>query len=218
MHAAPVPVRPRPTRAPLAGEVLVLLAHPALARSRVIRPIAAALNALPGVTVHDLYEAWPDLQVDVAEEQARVAGHGALVWLHPVYWYSTPALLKEWQDEVLTFNWAYGPEGTALRGKRFGSVVSTGGRAEAYHPDGINRFPLRDLLRPAEATAHLCGLRYTPPFAVQGTHRLSDDAIAAAAAGAVRYVSLLRDGALDAVEFGPSELANAAVAAAGGAA
>jgi glutathione-regulated potassium-efflux system ancillary protein KefG len=197
----------------MAGEVLVLLAHPALHRSRVNARVAAALRALPGVTVHDLYDAYPDLHIDIPAEQARVAGHGALVWLHPVYWYSTPAILKEWQDEVLAFNWAYGPDGGALRGKRFGSVVSTGGRAEAYAPAGLNRYPLRDLLRPAEATAHLCGLRYTPPFAIQGTHRLADAEIQHHAAQAARYVEALRDGTLDGHDFGPSSLANGAISA-----
>ncbi|MBL8614273.1 MAG: NAD(P)H-dependent oxidoreductase [Deltaproteobacteria bacterium] len=212
MHTAPARTRPR--RAPLEGDVLVLLAHPAIARSRVIRPIAGALAAMPGVTVHDLYDAWPDFVVDAGEEQARLVGHAALIWLHPVYWYSTPALLKEWQDEVLTYNWAYGPEGRALRGKHFGSVVSTGGPTEAYQPEGSNRFPLRELLRPTEATAHLCGLRYAPPFAVQGTYRLSDAAISAAAIDAARYVAMVRAGALDGDGFGPTDLANAAVAAA----
>ncbi|MEM7391049.1 MAG: hypothetical protein AAF492_01775 [Verrucomicrobiota bacterium] len=35
---------------------LVLLAHPALHRSRVNRPLAARAEAASGVTLHDLYE------------------------------------------------------------------------------------------------------------------------------------------------------------------
>lgn len=196
-----------------ARRVLVLLAHPMLERSRVNRVLATTAEKVPGVFVHDLYEAYPSMDLDVKREQQLLTEHDVVVFQHPFYWYSTPAILKEWQDEVLAFNWAYGPDGGALRGKRFGSVVSTGGRAEAYAPAGLNRYPLRDLLRPAEATAHLCGLRYTPPFAIQGTHRLADAEIQHHAAQAARYVEALRDGTLDGHDFGPSSLANGAISA-----
>jgi len=41
-----------------------------------------------------------------------------IVFHHPFYWYSSPAILKEWQDLVLEYGFAYGHEGTALRGKK----------------------------------------------------------------------------------------------------
>jgi glutathione-regulated potassium-efflux system ancillary protein KefG len=39
--------------------------------------------------------------------------------MHLLYWYSTPAILKEWQDLVLEHVFAYGHEGTKLHGKIF---------------------------------------------------------------------------------------------------
>jgi glutathione-regulated potassium-efflux system ancillary protein KefG len=142
-----------------------------------------ALTDLPGVTVHDLYEAYPDLDIDAAHEQALLAAHDAFVWQHPFYWYSTPAILKEWQDIVLAYGWAYGPGGTALAGKRFLQAVSTGGAKEAYGRDGRNRFTVEELLAPVDATMHLCGVERLPPFVVHGANRLAptqiDDAAAA---------------------------------------
>lgn len=196
-HAGTRTARPRPFTLPEAApdaKVLVLLAHPALFRSRVNRRLADVARATPGVTLHDLYEAYPDFDIDVRHEQALLAAHEAVVFQHPFYWYSTPAILKEWQDLVLEFNWAYGPEGTALRGKRFLSAITTGGPERAYQPEGFNRFTIRQLLAPVEQTSRLCGMSWRDPFVVHGTHRLEDAEIARAALAYREALESLRDG------------------------
>ncbi|MFZ5475392.1 MAG: NAD(P)H-dependent oxidoreductase [Myxococcota bacterium] len=196
-HAGTPAARPRPFTLPSAApdaKVLVLLAHPALFRSRVNRRLADVARAIPGVTVHDLYEAYPDFDIDVRHEQALLAAHEAVVFQHPFYWYSTPAILKEWQDLVLEFNWAYGPEGNALRGKRLLSAITTGGPERAYQPEGFNRFTIGQLLAPIDQTARLCGMTYLPPFVVHGTHRLEDPDIARAALDYRAALESLRDG------------------------
>ena len=177
--------------------VLVLFAHPALEKSRVNRRLAAAVADLPGVALHDLYEAYPDFDVDVKREQDLLVAHDVLVVQHPFYWYSTPALVKQWEDLVLEHGWAYGTGGTALRGKRWLSVVTTGGREAAYAAGGTNRFTMRQLLAPLDQTAHLCGMIFLPPFVVHGTHRLADQEIAAAADEYRAVVEALRDDRLD---------------------
>src|SRR5262245_49141826 len=97
--------------------ILILFAHPVLERSRVNRRLVDAVRDLPGVTVADLYEEYPTLAIDVRREQARAAAHDVLVLQHPFYWYSAPAIVKEWLDLVLEHGWAYGQGGTALHGK-----------------------------------------------------------------------------------------------------
>lgn len=195
------------------GQVLVLLAHPALQRSRVNAALVAAIRDLDGVTVHDLYERYPDFDIDVRAEQALLAAHRVIVWQHPFYWYSTPALLKEWQDLVLEFGWAYGPEGKALRGKWFVQAITTGGRAEAYQPEGFNRHSLRELVSPATQTARLCGMVPLPPFAVHGTHRLEPAEIQAAAQRYRALILALRDQRLDPAAVADLPLLNDAVPA-----
>lgn len=192
-HGAP----PRGAPRDATGRVLVLLAHPAIHRSRVNRTLMEAVTGHDGITVHDLYDAYPDLEIDVAREQALLAAHDVIVWQHPFYWYSTPAILKEWQDLVLQFNWAYGPEGTALRGKVFLSALSTGGPEAAYVEGGYNRFTIRQLLAPIEQTANLCGMRMLPPFVVHGAHRLQEPEITAHAEDYRRTLLALRDGRVD---------------------
>lgn len=173
--------------------MLVLVAHPAIHRSRVNRAMADAILGLDGVTLHDLYDAYPDLDIDVPREKSLVDAHDALVWQHPFYWYSTPALLKEWQDLVLEFGWAYGPGGTALRGKPFLQALSTGGGPGAYADGNPERFSLRQLLAPIEATARLCGLDHRPPFAVHGANALDERAIDAEARRYRDTIVALRD-------------------------
>jgi glutathione-regulated potassium-efflux system ancillary protein KefG len=179
------------------SRILVLFAHPALERSRVQRQLAAAIREIPGVTFHDLYEAYPDFDVDVPREQGLLLAHDLVIVQHPFYWYSTPALVKQWEDLVLEHGWAYGTGGTALRGKRWLSAISTGGREEAYQRDGHNRFTIRELLAPLEQTARLCGMDFLPPFVIHGTHRLTSNDIAAAAGEYRAVVEALRDGRLD---------------------
>src|ERR1051325_11863724 len=116
--------------------VLILFAHPVLERSRVNRRLLAAVRALDGVTVRDLYELYPMLESDVKAEQAALVAHDVIVFQHPFYWYSCPAILKEWQDLVLEHGWAYGKEGTQLRGKITLHPITTGGPENASHTEG----------------------------------------------------------------------------------
>lgn len=167
---------------PTAGdrpEILVLAAHPNWRESRVNRQLLAAAQRVPGVVVHDLYALYPDYDIDVPAEQALLAPAGLVVLLHPVQWYSMPALQKLWLDEVLSYGWAYGPGGDALRGKDLWLAASTGGPERSYHPQGYNRYFFDAFLPPYEQTAALCGLRFLPPLLLHGARTATDDAVAA---------------------------------------
>ncbi|MEM9257089.1 MAG: NAD(P)H-dependent oxidoreductase [Pseudomonadota bacterium] len=149
--------------------VLILFAHPSRDRSEVNLPLYAASSGRSGVTLVDLYGEYPDYRIDVDREQQRLLEHDIVVFMFPMYWYSTPSMLKEWQDLVLEYGFAYGAQGTALHNKLFLCVLSAGGAAEAYHAEGYNHFTIRELLQPIEQMATLCGMRYLPPFALFGS-------------------------------------------------
>lgn len=150
--------------------VLILLAHPAYEKSRVHRHLAAAVADLPGVTLHDLYEEYPDLDIVVAREQALLDAHDVIVFQHPFYWYSVPPILKQWMDLVLEHGWAYGSQGRALEGKTLQVAMTAGGREMAYGPEGFNRYTFREFLVPIEATARLCRMTFAEPWVRAGTH------------------------------------------------
>jgi glutathione-regulated potassium-efflux system ancillary protein KefG len=159
----------------MSRRILVLFAHPVLERSRVNRRLLQVASELPGVTVHDLYETYPSLFVDVKREQALLLQHDAIVFQHPFYWYSAPALVKQWQDLVLEYGWAYGKGGTQLEGKVTFNAITTGGPVTAYRAEGHNRFTMRTLLSPFDQTAHLCRMKFLAPFVVHGSLRLETD-------------------------------------------
>lgn len=175
--------------------VLVLFAHPAFQKSRINRVLADSARAIDGVTFHDLYEAYPAFDLDVAREQAQLEAHDVVVFQHPFYWYSCPALLKEWLDLVLEYGFAYGPGGTRLHGKSALSALTTGGSEQAYSREGPNRYTIRELLAPFEQTARLCGMGWLPPFVVHDSIRLTDDSLIRRRADEyARMLTELRDG------------------------
>jgi glutathione-regulated potassium-efflux system ancillary protein KefG len=178
--------------------ILVLFAHPVLERSRVNRRLIEAIKRLEGVTVHDLYEAYPTFGINVRREQKMLTEHDIVVFQHPFYWYSAPAILKEWQDLVLEHGWAYGATGKALTGKITFNVTTAGGPANAYKRGGYNRFTIRELLTPFDQTAHLCGMRFIAPFVVHSTLRLNtDEDVAPYADAYCKLLVALRDDRVD---------------------
>ena len=155
------------------ADVLVLVAHPDIARSRVNRALAAQARLLPSadVEVRDLYALYPDYVIDIEAEQAALAAARAVVWLHPVQWYSMPAMMKLWMDDVLAFGWAYGPGGRALVGKCVWLVVSTGGVEASYRHLGGPGDPFERFLPAYRQTAEMVGMRFLDPLVFHGAHR-----------------------------------------------
>ncbi len=146
------------------NKILILYAHPSPHRSEVNKPMIRAAKKIDGVTLVDLYYEYPNFDIDIDKEQQRLRDHDVIIFHFPLYWYSTPSILKEWQDLVLEYGFAYGSEGTALHGKPMLCVLSAGGKEQAYDLNGLNHFTIRQLLAPIEQMANLTGMRYLPPF------------------------------------------------------
>jgi len=155
--------------------ILILFAHPALEKSRVNRILVEGMDKMEGITFHDLYEAYPEFDIDVHKEQKLLEDHDIIVFHHPFYWYSTPAIIKEYLDLVLEHGWAYGSDGNALKGKWLMNITTTGGQEKAYCEIGSNRFTVRQLLAPMEQTACLCKMTFLPPFVIHGTFGISKE-------------------------------------------
>jgi putative NADPH-quinone reductase len=153
-------------------KTLVVLAHPNLAESQVNAAWLSRLEqAADPVTVRNIYELYPDWNIDVAAEQALLDENERIFLQFPFYWYSTPPMLKKWLDDVLTYGWAYGPGGNRLAQKEIGLIISTGSPEAAYRTEGRVGHTLAELLRPLEQTARFVGARYLPTFALQGANQ-----------------------------------------------
>lgn len=176
------------------ARTLVLFAHPALQSSRVHRRLIGQVPVGDDVTFHDLYEAYPDLAIDVEHEQRLLTEHDAVVLQFPFYWYSTPPMLKQWFDLVLEHGWAYGSKGTALAGKTLVCALSAGGGEAAYCSEGHNRYTIPQFLAPIERTAVLCRMHWLPPWVVYGTHALTAEQIDEKALTYRRLIDWLREG------------------------
>ncbi len=180
--------------------ILILFAHPRFERSRAQARLVRHIPKLPNITVHDLYERYPDFNVNLAYEKELLARHDIIIWQHPFYWYSAPPLIKQWIDIALELGWAYGPGGTALTGKIFFNAITSGGPREAYTREGYHQFTVQEFLTPFRRTTTLCHAIYWPPFVVHGTHRLDD-------AGLQQHASMYRRllERLAAGDFDPAE-------------
>ncbi len=146
--------------------VLILFAHPSLHTSEVNKPLFEAARYQKGVTLVDLYQEYPTYNINIAQEQQRLRDHDVVIFMFPLHWYSTPSILKEWQDLVLEYGFAYGSGGTQLQDKQFMCALTAGGAEQAYRAEGFNHFTIRELLQPLEQMASLTGMQYLPPFTV----------------------------------------------------
>ncbi|SDN26315.1 Putative NADPH-quinone reductase (modulator of drug activity B) [Actinomyces ruminicola] len=168
-------------------QTTVLVFHPRLAtgsrvNARLMQAAQAANRPEHPVEVRDLYALYPDFRINVKAEQDVLTAADRIVWQFPMYWYSTPALLKQWEDDVLEHGWAYGSTGTALHGKELGVAVSPGGAGERYAREGAFHYTLTELLRPLQATSNLIGTRFLRPFITTGAMAISDAELASRAA------------------------------------
>ena len=170
-------------------KILILFAHPRLESSRVNARLLESIPEQENITLHDLYEKYPDFNVDIEYEQSLLEKHDIIIFHHPFYWYSSPPLLKQWIDMVLEYGWAYGSTGDKLKGKIIFNAITTGGGEEAYCEKGYNTYSINQFMQPFEQTAKLCLMEYLPPFAVMGTHTMKSEQIDRAAN---RYNRLLR--------------------------
>lgn len=179
-------------------KILINFAHPAIARSHINKTLRRAVEGLDGVTFHDLYASYPDFLIDIRHEQRLCEDHDVIIFQHPFYWYSTPAIMKEWLDLVLEHDWAYGSHGKALTGKIFFQALTAGGDDSTYKKDGLNKYTINELTTPYQATARLCKMVWLPPFTVLGIHRgLPAKRINGYAEDYRRLLIALRDDTLD---------------------
>jgi glutathione-regulated potassium-efflux system ancillary protein KefF len=162
--------------------ISVVYAHPYPRYSRACAALLHAVEGMPDLEVRSLYDRYPDFDIDTAAERSALEKARLVVWMHPLYWYTAPALLKHWFDEVLVKGWAYGDGGTALAGKDCLWVTTTGGDEKAYSPEGRHGHPIETFAPVIERTARYCAMNWLDPFVVHGAHQVSEEALREAGA------------------------------------
>ena len=125
---------------------------------------------------------------DGEREAGRLLSADRIVLQFPIQWYSTPPLLKAWQDAVLTrmYYIAYEREGRQLEGRPLMIAATAGNVPEAYRHGGRNLLPMIEILAPLRATAHRCGLVWADPFILYKADKLETGELEAASADYVQ--------------------------------
>ena len=157
------------------SRILVYFAHPGRRYSRANLGMAETVRHLAGITYIDLYEHYPRHDIEIETEQDRLLEHDVIVFQFPLFWYSTPSLLKDWIDLVLEHGFAYGEGGEALKGKALLCAITTSSPEDAYSSEGFQHYPLRTFLTPLEQTARLCQMRFLPPYVLYEALKAAED-------------------------------------------
>lgn len=144
-------------------KILVVSGHPDYAKSVGNRTIIARLQHHFGeqLTLQNLGDCYPNYQIDIATEQAALLEADIIVLQFPLYWYSVPALMKKWFDDVFQFNFAYGME-YKLQGKTFLISFTTGGSGEVYNGQAIHK--IEALCTPFMDIATFCKMQWQAPI------------------------------------------------------
>ena len=147
-------------------KTVLIVSHPNLIDSGSQQYFLSSIKNREDVTVHHLEGVYPDWNIDVSSEQELLKQHDRILFQFPFYWYSSPPLLKHWQDVVLEEGFAYGTRGRALAGKEFGLVLMIGVQEREYQAGGDEQFTISELTRPFQAMAHKTGMKYLRPFTI----------------------------------------------------
>lgn len=152
------------------SNVVVISGHPNLNGSWTNKVILEQLEShVENIDIRRLDALYPDYNIDIETEQNALLNADIIVFQYPYYWYSAPALLKKWIDDVFAFNFAFGPEGDKLKNKHLILSFTVGGPDESYHPLGYNHFTIEQLAYPLQQTCYLAGMVYQQPIY---THRM----------------------------------------------
>ncbi len=172
-------------------KTLIILAHPDLKKSRLNKQILEVIKNEKDIIINDLYAKYKSFNdIDVKKEQELLTSHDRIIFQFPLYWFSSPGLLKDWQDKVLEYGFAYGSEGYKLKGKEFKLVLTVGSPEYAYQAGGYMQASLTEILKPFETIAKFTQMIYTMPFTIHRALKITDEELAQKA---LKFKEVLKD-------------------------
>jgi len=171
-------------------KILIVLAHPDINNSNVNKRWKQELEKYPNdIIIHELYEEYPNWNIDVEKEQRLLESSNYIIFQFPVYWYSYPPLLKKWLDDVFTHGWAYGSKGNKLKGKKIGLAMSIGDKEENYLHTGSVGFTVDEVVTPFKATLAHVGANALPYFSVfKVSFQISREEVEQSANDYIKYI------------------------------
>ena len=160
------------------SNILIISGHPDLqtsvANATILDEVTQAFNNADNVQIRKLDELYPNWQIDVSAEQNALLWADVIVWQFPFSWYSVPALLKKWLDEVFLYHFSHGSQ-AKLGGKKLLVSFTTGADETMYQKDGFMGYAIDELTPQFEISAKLCGMQWLEPIYTCGLSYASRD-------------------------------------------
>ena len=138
--------------------ILIISGHPALRDNSFANKIIMEdlEKLLPEATFDCLSDLYPDYRIDVEAEQKKLVAADIIVLQFPIFWYSMPALLAKWMEDVFIHGFSHGTTGKALVHKKLLLSFTTGAPESAYDAS----FPVEAMAERFVRTAGLTGMDY----------------------------------------------------------
>lgn len=154
-------------------KTLIIVIHPTMETSVINKRWVEVLNQFPEkYTVHELYKAYPEGNFDVEKEQELIEAYDKIIFQFPLYWFSSPPMLKKWFDEILLYGWAFGSRsGYKMKGKKIALAISAGIDDKDFSANAKYKYTLKELLRPFELTFDYVKADYREPFVYYGLEK-----------------------------------------------
>ena len=149
-------------------KILVNVVHPDIEKSIVNKRLVEGIQDIENITINNLYEKYPDFKIDIREEQKLLLEHDTILFQFPMYWFSSPSLLKEWFDTVFAPGFAHAGA-SMLKDKAFAVAVSCGGAKKAFSATGKDKKTVEEFLFPFEITAEYVKMNYKKAYITYDT-------------------------------------------------
>jgi len=117
----------------------MILAHPNIEESIGNKIISNIIAQQKNTEVRHLDQLYPDFKIDIKTEQEALLSAETIVFQYPLFWYSTPAILKEWIDQVFQYGFAFGANSYNLEGKKIILSFTIGSPTTDYPQDIIDK-------------------------------------------------------------------------------
>lgn len=171
-------------------QTLVIFSHQYFQKSKVNKALLEAIKGLPNVKVRNLDELYgTDIKgFDIKKEQEFLSEAQKIIFQFPLFWFSTPPMLKAYQDEVFTAT-LYSNKGDILANKEFHMAVSLGSEESKYSSSGRNENSLREYLLPLFGMAKYCKMQPKEIFVSDNSFKVTDEQISEFARKYVEFLS-----------------------------
>lgn len=179
-------------------KTIIIFGHPNLAKSRINKVVLEQIKqdykgaSEADLKIHDVGALYGNKKFNEAfgleKDRAMIENYERVIFQFPVFWYGVPPVLKQYIDELLAYDWAYGAR-QALKDKEFAVIATYGGPIDAYTHNGHNKRTAEETLQSLWQLANFAGMKWIAPFGIHGAARgVSDEAIKEGAKEASKYL------------------------------